>query len=368
MTKKLHIAVLCGGQSAEHEVSLESAKNVVQALDQNRYNISIIFVSRAGEWILLDSPAALLNNPSMKALSNPTTGKRLLLNLGNKHPFTYYDHHQATQLEIDVIFPVLHGAHGEDGTLQGLLEMINVPYVGTNTLGSAVCMDKEFSKQLLHAAGIPVARWLVAYREVTPILDFTQTVEQLGLPFFVKPVNTGSSVGVSKVKTLEDFNRALTLAWKYDHKIMIEEFMPGREIECAVLGNCTLETALPGEIIPNHEFYSYEAKYLDPDGAILKIPAELPLSVASTIQSLAKKAFAILGCSGMARVDFFVTPDERVFLNELNTIPGFTQISMYPALWINSGLPYPELINRLVALALERFSFDRVLVSKNDIT
>ncbi|HVV69514.1 MAG TPA: D-alanine--D-alanine ligase family protein [Gammaproteobacteria bacterium] len=365
MPQKKHIAILCGGQSAEHEVSIQSAKNIIQALDVNRYQISTILITLQGEWLLLDSPAVILNNPDMQPLPTPVAGQRLVFNFGSEHPLTV----QASQaaLAVDVIFPVLHGAHGEDGTLQGLLELANIPYVGAGTLGSAVCMDKEVTKHLLMAANIPVARWLTVRQLDLPNLNYDEVVAQLGSPLFVKPANTGSSVGVSKVKNRDDFAKALQLAQQYDRKIIIEEFIPGREIECAVLGNEEPKASLPGEIIPKHEFYSYEAKYLDPDGAELKMPANLPAAAIANIQDLAKRAFVVLGCSGMARVDFFFMQDGRAVLNEANTIPGFTQISMYPQMWVATGMTYSGLIDKLIELGLERFEKERVLVLQSGV-
>ncbi len=366
MQKKLHIAVLCGGQSAEHEVSIQSAKNIIQALDINRYQVSVILISHQGEWILLDSPEIILKNPDMQPLPDLIKGRRVLFNLGATEPFVILNI-QMESLAIDVVFPVLHGAHGEDGTLQGLLDLANIPYVGAGTLSSAVCMDKEVTKHLLAAANIPVARWMVVRQPELSQLDYDAVIAHLGLPLFIKPANTGSSVGVSKVKNRADFMNALQLAQQYDRKIIIEEFIPGREIECAILGNEETAASLPGEIIPHHEFYSYEAKYLDPNGAELKMPADLPAPVIAEIQDLAKKAFAALNCDGMARIDFFLTPDGRAILNEANTIPGFTQISMYPQLWMATGMTYSGLIDRLIALALERFARERVLVFQSDV-
>jgi len=367
--KKLNLAVLCGGQSAEHEVSIESAKNVVAALDKNRYQIFVIYITQSGEWILLDSLAILLQNPQMQVLTEPVMGERLFLRLGVDHPFAYWSENNLPPhtIPIDVIFPVLHGVHGEDGTLQGLLELINIPYVGAGTLGSAVCMDKEITKQILSAAGIPIAPWMLMRREEMAKISFAHVVEKLGLPLFVKPANTGSSVGVSKVKDEAQYAEALAKAWCYDDKIILEQFIPGREIECAVLGNETVAASIPGEIISHHEFYSYEAKYLDPNGADLQIPAELPAPVMTQVQTLAKKAFTLLNCAGMARVDFFVDPSGKVILNEANTIPGFTQISMYPKMWMASGMTYAELIDELIRLALERFKQQRVLVSQSHV-
>lgn len=363
MTEKLNVAVLCGGQSAEHEVSIQSAKNVIQALDPRRYTILPLFVSKQGTWYLLDSTEVILNNASMSALPAEILGERLLLNLGSRNPFMRASE-PFTEVKIDVIFPVLHGTHGEDGTLQGMLELLNIPYVGTGTLGSAVCMDKEITKQLLQAAGVAVAKWLVVHKGQGPELDFAEVVDALGLPFFVKPANTGSSVGVSKVKTSEDFAAALAMAEQYDHKIILEEFIPGREIECAVLGNDEVVASLPGEIIPHGEFYTYAAKYLDPEGASLKTPAELPSHLVEEVQRVAIKSFQALYGEGMARIDFFLTPDERLYVNEANTLPGFTQISMYPKLWAISGLSYCALVDRLLTLGLQRFERNRVLVGK----
>lgn len=360
MKKKLNVAVLCGGQSSEHEVSIESSKNVIQALDKQQYEILVILITKKGEWVLLDTPDTILKNATMQHLSVTPAGSRLAFNLGNNQPFLKLD--ENVPLHIDVVFPVLHGSHGEDGTLQGFLELINTPYVGTGTLGSAVCMDKEVTKHLLSEAGIPLAKWMVVRQEI----DFEAVIEKLGLPFFVKPANTGSSVGISKVKNAEDFAQALMLAKKYDHKIILEEYIEGREIECAVLGNGAPEASLPGEIIPHHEFYSYEAKYLDPLGASLKTPAELSPQLIEKIQTLAKQAFSVLCCEGMARVDFFLTRDECIFLNEANTIPGFTQISMYPKLWAVSGLHYSALLDRLIQLALEKFHRNRILLANSE--
>lgn len=363
--QKKHIAVLCGGQSAEHEVSIESAKNVIQALDTQRYDVSVIFVTRRGEWFLLDSQETITQNAAMQPLPEPIVGKRLVFQLGSAQAVQIEEKGSLRPFQIDMIFPVLHGVRGEDGTLQGLLEMAHIPYVGAGVLGSAVCMDKEVAKRLLQHAAIPVARWITASRENMATLQFDAVVAEIGLPFFVKPANAGSSIGISKVKAQADFTAALHLAQQYDHKILLEKYIPGREIECAVLGNQTgnssvknISSSLPGEIIPHVEFYSYAAKYLDADAATLKTPAELPLEIVERIQALAKKAFNVLGCDGMARVDFFLTQAGDIFLNEVNTLPGFTQISQYPYMWHVSGLLYPDLLDGLIDLAFARFARD----------
>lgn len=361
---KLHVAVLCGGQSAEHEVSIQSAKNIIGALDPQRYQISVIFISREGEWLLLSSSELILNNPDMQPLAD-ATGRALALQLGSKQPFVFLDK-PSEHLTVDVVFPVLHGARGEDGTLQGLLDMLNLPYVGAGTLSSAMAMDKEVTKRLLDSAAIPNAKSIIIHPdEAEP--SFNTVVEKLGLPLFIKPANTGSSVGVSKVKNEADFNAALALAKQYDSKIIIEESIVGREIECAVLGNTQPLASLPGEIISHHEFYSYEAKYLDPDGADLKLPALLPENIVSAIQELAVRTFKTLCCDGLARIDFFLTPEGKLYVNEANTLPGFTQISMYPKLWMVSGMTYAGLIDRLLELALERFARNQVWVNQRNV-
>ncbi len=361
---KLHVAVLCGGQSAEHEVSIQSAKNIIAALDPARYQISVIFISREGEWILLSSPELILNNPDMQPLVD-CNGRPLAVQLGNKQPFVFLDS-PSEHVTIDVIFPILHGARGEDGTLQGLLDMLNLPYVGAGTLSSAMTMDKEVTKRLLDSAGIPNAKSYIIHPDETEP-SFQTIVDKLGLPLFVKPANTGSSVGVSKVKNEMEFSAALTVAKQYDSKIVIEESIFGREIECAVLGNTQPLASLPGEIISHHEFYSYEAKYLDPDGADLKFPASLPEDIVSAIQAMAVHTFKTLGCDGLARVDFFLTPEGKLYVNEANTLPGFTQISMYPKLWMVSGMTYAGLIDRLLELALERFARNQVWVNQRNV-
>jgi D-alanine-D-alanine ligase len=361
--QKKHIAVLCGGQSAEHEVSIESAKNVIQALDKKRYDVSVIFITRSGAWFLLNSHDTILNNKTMQPLPEPVSGKRIAFQFGSDTPIV-----ADTPLHIDVVFPILHGTRGEDGTLQGLLEIANIPYVGPGVLGSAVCMDKDASKRLLQQAGIPIAKWITVCRETSATLDFEQIVAELGLPLFVKPANAGSSIGISKVKHREDFDKAIQLAQQHDHKIILEEYIAGREIECSILGNQSgsgsiknINASLPGEIIPHAEFYSYEAKYLDEKGATVKTPAELSSDMIEKIQTTAKKAFNILCCDGMARVDFFLTKDGQIFLNEANTLPGFTQISQYPNMWRASGLAYADLLHRLIELAIARFERDRIL-------
>ena len=361
--EKLKLAILCGGQSAEHEISIISAKNVIAALDKNKYEVIVIFINRDGAWHLVKQPQLFVETTNPEILLNTAHAQPVALVFGDsKNPLLTLSGN-PDYYAIDVAFPVLHGSHGEDGTVQGLLELANIAYVGPGVLGSAICMDKEVSKRLLQNAKIPIARFITFTQEQAKKINYESVVKKLGATFFVKPANTGSSVGISKVKHKKQFKAALDLAWQYENKILLEQYIKGREIECAVLGNAEPKASLPGEIIVHHEFYSYEAKYIDPNGATLVIPAKFPAAVVKKIQNVAKQAFVALACEGMARVDFFVTPAHRVYVNELNTIPGFTQISMYPKMWIASGLSYSTLLDRLIQLALDRFARNRVLVS-----
>ena len=311
---KLKIGVLFGGKSAEHEVSIISAKNIIKALDKEKYQIFPVKIDKNGKFNL------------------------------------------NTLKKIDVIFPVLHGPFGEDGSMQGLLKILNLPFVGSSVLGSAVSMDKEIMKKLFKEAGIPIGKFIVLkYGEK---ITFEKVKKELGMPVFVKPVNMGSSVGISKVKNKKEYDTAIKEAFKFDLKVIIEENIAGREIECSVLGNNNPIASLPGEIIANQEFYSYDAKYISQE-SVAEIPAKLPKATIKKIQELAVKTFKILNCEGMGRVDFFVKKNAKghtdVIVNEINTIPGFTNISMYPKLWEASGLPTGKLLDKLIALAIERF-------------
>lgn len=365
---KLQLGILCGGQSAEHEISINSAKNVIRALDKNKYDVHVIFINKAGQWHLLNSPEFFLAQENPLQLLDASSHHKVNLSFGEDKKTLLALNSEPRHFPIDVIFPVMHGSHGEDGTVQGLLELANIPYVGPGVLGSAVCMDKEITKRLLQAANIPTSRFLTFHEADKDKISYKTVARKLGTTLFVKPANTGSSVGISKVKSPKGFRQAIELAFQYDHKILIEEFIKGREIECAVLGNDDPQASLPGEIITRHEFYSYEAKYIDPQGADLVIPAKFSKSVISKIQTVAKKAFTTLSCEGMARIDFFVTPRNKIYVNEANTIPGFTQISMYPKMWMASGLSYSALLDRLVELALERFARNRRLVKARSLS
>ena len=338
----IHLVVLFGGQSAEHEVSCVTAAHVLNAVNKDRYSISAIGIDRDGVWHESTPPMLNAGAGEVAAPLSPSgrpTSTNVLAPRGD---------------ERTVVLPLLHGPLGEDGTVQGLLELMNLPYVGSGVLGSAVCMDKTIAKDVLRANGIPQLKYQVGRADLVSEqwLDFV--VDSLGLPVFVKPANMGSSIGVSKVKTRAELGAAVDHALEYDEWIVIEEATNGREIEVAVLGDLQPEASVPGEIVPGSEFYDYEDKYLT-DSAKLLIPADLSESESAQVRALAIKVFLALRAEGMARVDFFYEKDGRGFLiNEVNTIPGFTPISMYPKLWEASGLRYPDLIDQLVDLALAR--------------
>ena len=349
MNKKLRVGIVMGGKSAEHEVSLQSAKSVLQAMDRSKYEPVLFGVTRDGRWHGLDPDNYLLNpnDPKRIALNIPAADAGDMANSGLAFP--------KELTTVDVVFPVLHGPFGEDGTIQGLLKLAGVPFVGAGVLGSAIGMDKDVMKRLLRDAGLPIAKFLV-YRQVQKAgIDLRKIEQGLGMPMFVKPANMGSSVGIRKAHDAGELASAIDEAFRYDSKVIIEEFIDGREIECSVLGNDAPIASLPGEIIPQHEFYSYEAKYLDEHGAAMGIPAKLSPALVEKAQELAVKTFQVLCCEGMARVDLFLRGKEEFIINEINTIPGFTRISMYPKLWQASGIPYSELIDRLIQLAIERF-------------
>ncbi len=361
MNRKIKVAIVFGGKSAEHEVSLQSAKNVLDALSKDKYEPILIGIDKGGRWYLNDESRFLLdeNNPKLIHLNKSDTEVALIqFNASNKliNPKTY-----KAIGEIDVAFPVIHGPYGEEGSIQGLFKLANIPYIGADILGSAVGMDKDIMKRLLRDAGMPIPKFLSFTKSSINKIYFNEVEKAIGCPMFIKPANLGSSVGICKVYSEEEFNDAVQTAFQYDKKIIIEEFIKGREIECSVLGNEDPIASLPGEIILQSEFYSYNAKYIDEHGATLDIPAKLPKSTTKKIQEYAIKSFKILCCQGMARVDFFLSENDEIIINELNTIPGFTKISMYPKLWEASGISYSELVDRLIELALARFKEEQKL-------
>jgi D-alanine-D-alanine ligase len=354
MTEKKHVLILFGGKSAEHEVSLQSAQNVYEAIDKNKYEVSLIGIDRDGKWYL-NNAQALLDNSNPDLIKLHKTSENLSLIPGdNSTKIMDFKNNQSID-RVDVVFPLLHGPFGEDGTIQGFLKLAGLPFVGAGVLGSAIGMDKDVMKRLLRDAGIPVAKFLTFKIFERTQWDYKKILKILGSPFFVKPANLGSSVGIHKIHNASEYENCVKDALQFDTKLIFEEAITGREIECSVMGNDNSIASIPGEVIAQHEFYDYEAKYIDNNGALLKIPAELPKNVVNRIQQLAIETFQTLCCDGMARVDFFLKSNGEVIVNELNSIPGFTKISMYPKLWQASGISYTELIDKLIELALEKF-------------
>jgi len=346
------VALLCGGVSPEHEVSMNSARNIYKAIDKNKYHVEVIGVSRAGQWFHL--PVEVF----MKlAAVEGRAGRRLALAPGQENAIVYKSG-IGNFPKIDVVFPIIHGPFGEDGTLQGLLSILGLPFVGPGTLGSSVGMDKDFTKRLLRDAGIPTAPWVTVFSHEKP--DCPALAGQLGFPIFVKPANMGSSVGVSKAENVQELEAAIGLAFKYDTKVLVEQGIKGREIETAVLGNVeNVEVSGVGEIVMARGFYDYESKYISADAAQVVIPAEnITTETLVHIRQTALKAYRVLGLEGLARLDVFLTGDGAVYVNEPNTLPGFTNISMYPKLWEADGLKYSDLIDRLLQLAVERHRRD----------
>lgn len=352
--RPLHVAVLFGGRSGEHEVSLASARSVVANLDPDKYHVTLIGITKEGRWLL---PAqgvraleeGLCDAGSIPALLPADHDSRNIISVANAAPVGE---------PVDVVFPVLHGPYGEDGTVQGLLELSGLPYVGAGVLGSAVGMDKVTMKVLFASAGLQMPKFIHFRanqwdRDPTAVQE--QIAAQIGFPCFVKPANLGSSVGITKVHNAGELAAALEVGFSFDLKVVVEcSVENAREVECSVLGNDQPQASVPGEIIPSREFYSYEAKYLDEDSQLI-IPAPLPEEATRRIQEMAVRAFEVTDCAGMARVDFLVQREtDEVFISEINTIPGFTRISMYPKLWEASGVGYRELLDRLIQLALER--------------
>jgi D-alanine-D-alanine ligase len=356
MEKRLRVGVVYGGRSGEHEVSLRSAASIIAALDPERYQVVPIAVTKDGRWLTGPESVRLLQAAERDLAPAPEHGHEVtIVPEPHRHALVPLEEGHEGPVALDVVFPVLHGTYGEDGTVQGLLELADIPYVGAGVLASAVGMDKAVMKSLFHDAEIPVCRWLVTRPEAEDAAALTRRIEQaFGFPCFVKPANLGSSVGISKVREPAALAAALADAGAYDPKIVVEEAIDGRELECAVLGNDEPEASVIGELVPSREFYDYEDKYVS-QGAQIIIPAKLPEKTATTVRALAVRAFQVIDCAGLARVDFFLERSNgRVLVNEINTMPGFTAISMYPKLWQASGLAYPALLDRLITLACER--------------
>jgi len=346
MSEKKSVGILFGGRSVEHDISIRSATNVFQYIDKDKFQVTLIGIDRAGAWYLNDNPEVPISQGEQLTL---------LLNQGNS-TFMKLKNNQELG-SIDVFFPVLHGTDGEDGSIQGLFNTVNKPVVGSGVLGSSVSMNKLISKKLLIQAGIPVADYIHCDFTHRQKISFEETKNQLGLPFMVKPVMLGSSVGVSKVTDSQSFQTALEQGFRYDNQIILEKYIMGREFECAVMGNEKPQATAPGEILLNqdYDFYSFDAKYVDESAASIQIPAKVDADKVKTIQSLAIASYQALACEDYSRVDLFLDQEGFIFINEINTIPGFTNISMFPKLWEYAGISYPELITKLITYACERF-------------
>lgn len=342
MSTRKKVAILYGGRSVEHGVSVNSAKNIFEFIDRTRFEPIAIGLSTTGKWHL---------KPTVD--KEITTGRELTISTNPDQPGFFSE---GTWIKPDIVFPVLHGTDGEDGSVQGLLTALQIPFVGSGVLGSAVSMNKVIAKQILEANGIPVVPF-VAFRKVQRnTLRFQNFHEKFGAPFMVKSASLGSSVGVSKVRTEKEFEAALEDSFRYDDEVIIEKFIPGREIECAILGNNPPEASRPGEIVisKKYDFYNFDAKYVDAEAVEIKVPAELSDDVAHTIRELSVRAFQVLRCQDFARVDLFLS-EYGLFINEINTIPGFTNSSMYPMMWKERGVPFSDLITRLIELAEQRW-------------
>ena len=351
MKERLRVGILFGGQSSEHEVSVSSALTCFQHIDQNRFKPIPIGVDKQGGWHFFQPGSFLTAAKLQKRPSFQKKDPYFLTSHSDRCCGVFFSPIQLKK-NVDIIFPLLHGLFGEDGTIQGLLKLINIPCVGSGLLSSALCMDKSISKILLRDAGLmtPKSHTLRSLKSV----NIEELKKEIKFPFFVKPANSGSSIGVSKVYQSDSALLAIEKAFEYDETVIVEEYIDGKELECAVLGNLNPVASLPGEIIPQHDFYTYQAKYLDPGGAFFELPAKLPKHICNQIQSLSIKAFKALRCKGMARIDFFLrSKDQALFVNELNTIPGFTANSLYPKLWEISGLPIKKLISELIDLSID---------------
>lgn len=366
MSDKKKVTIIFGGQSSEHEVSRFSAESVLRNIDKDKYDVKIIGITKSGKWLPYDGPLELIGTGKWQEAAENNTAKlyagcaeQIAKNctpVVNSLDIAIIDNEND---KVDVVFPVLHGCNGEDGTIQGLLELAGIPYVGCGVLGSAIGMDKGYAKIVFEKEGIPQGKYLVFTRkqvqnEKEEIINKVEST--LTYPCFVKPSNAGSSVGVNKAHDRQELIYALDYAAKYDRRVLVEEFINGREIECAVLGNDNPEASVVGEVIPCNEFYDFNAKYNSGDSSEVIIPANLPEEVSQSIRGYAVRAFKALDLSGLARVDFFLDKiTNEIYINEVNTMPGFTSISMYPKLWEATGLPYGKLIERLIELAIERF-------------
>lgn len=349
--------MLYGGKSVEHEISIRSARNVFQHMDKNLFDPVLIGITKKGRWHLVRD-------------IDQDIGEGPALNLSLGHSSDTFQTTTGTDGtgKLDAVFPVLHGTDGEDGSIQGLLQTVSVPYAGSGVLGSAVAMDKLLSKRLLQASGIPTSRFLTFNPQKGEHLEYSQVISTIGSPFMVKPISLGSSVGISKVKSAEEYEQALKESFSFDQGVLLEAYIQGRELECAILGNARPKASSPGEIVinPKYEFYTYDAKYEDPGAVEIKIPAELPPETAEKIKDICVQSYQALNCEDFARVDLFLTDQGEIFINEINTIPGFTNSSMFPSLWGQHGIDYTDLITQILEMAIARFEQQKELNREYD--
>lgn len=354
MKKKINVGLLFGGKSFEHEISLLSAQSVYSVIDREKYNITLLGIDKEGNWHFLEEGKHFLNADSPERIALGSSD-------GLIDAFTLRE-----SRKIDVIFPILHGPNGEDGTVQGLLKLIDIPYVGPDILGSSIGMDKDVSKRLLREAGIPLAKFITIHAHEKNLWPPERILEEMPFPLFVKPANAGSSVGISKAKNLLEFEKAIDIAFRYDRKIIVEETIEGTDVQCSIMGNEDPIASLPCQIVPIGEFHSYTSKYLDKGAAKFFIPANISEEEMKLAQELSLKAYKTLCCEGMARIDLLRSSDGEIFVSEINTIPGLTEISPYTKMWDASGIDYRELIDRLIEYALARYERDKRLVTVID--
>lgn len=350
--EKIKVGIIFGGKSTEHEVSLISSRDIISAIDENKYDIVRIGVLKDGSSYYFPDDSYLINGNDPETIRiDSSKGIPGSFVLGGRS-FLCMD--KNLPLRLDVAFPVVHGTNGEDGSLQGVLHLAGIPYVGPSILGSAIGMDKDVSLRLLRDSKVPIPNFLVFTKNQINEIEFNSAKEELGLPMFVKPANGGSSVGITKVKNKNDFETAIKEAFKFDDKILLEEAILGKEVRVSVMGNDVPVASIVGEVIPTHEFYDYDAKYIDKDGSTFEIPAKLTDKEANLVKNISIKTYKALCCEGMTRIDGFFTPEHNFILNEINTIPGFSKKSIYPKLWETSGINYQELIDKLLTFALQR--------------
>jgi D-alanine-D-alanine ligase len=345
MSKKKKVAILYGGRSVEHAVSVNSARNIFEYLDKEQFEPIPMGISKSGQWFLTKGVSKdIEQGKALGLMLDPSSPGFILLSSGDR-------------FKVDIIFPVLHGTDGEDGSIQGLIKAMDLPMVGTSVLGSSIAMNKIVAKQLMRQAGLPVTNFLTFRYHEKDKISFASISKKLGLPFMVKSASLGSSVGVTKVKNKADFKKAVEEAFKYDDEMLAEEFVTGREIECAILGNNPPEASYPGEIeiSKDYEFYTFDAKYVDPKAVQIHVPAKLSAPIAEKIRNASVKAYEALHCKDFSRIDLFLDKKGKIYINEINTIPGFTNSSMYPMMWKERGISFSDLITKLLNLAVERY-------------